>query len=252
MKASPVQPKIVKCDNCGTDNPSSNAICSKCGSPLPKVTAPLAAAAPQANAGTSAARPAAAKKTNWLLIGGILAAFAICCVVVIGLFLPSKSVEATVTDVHWQTSVPVQEIRAVDYSNEPGNPPSDAYDVSCREESREVCEQKTIDKGNGYSEVVEECHDETQQYCSYTVDEWTTIQTYTLDGNDVYPVYDTPNVANGQRLGSKSEELTVVFSTGNGEETYSPGSVSEFQQFTIGSTWTLKMNALGGVVSVEP
>ncbi|HET9915013.1 MAG TPA: zinc ribbon domain-containing protein [Anaerolineales bacterium] len=252
MKAPPPQAKIVKCDNCGTDNPSSNAVCSKCGSPLPKVVVPPAIAAPQANAGVSAARPAAAKKTNWLLIGGILAALAICCVVVIGLLLPSKSVEATVMDVHWQTSVPVQEIRAVDYSNESGNPPSDAYDVSCRDESREVCEQKTIDKGNGYSEVVEECHDETQQYCSYTVDEWTTIQTYTLDGSDVNPVYDTPNVANGQRLGNKSEELTVVFSTKNGEETYSPGSVSEFQQFTIGSTWTLKMNALGGVISVEP
>jgi membrane protease subunit (stomatin/prohibitin family) len=251
MKAPPPQAKIIKCDNCGTDNPSSNAVCSNCGSPLPKVPAPALAAA-QTAVGTNVPTPVAPKKTNWLLIGGILAAFAICCVVIIGLFLPSKAVEATVTDVRWQTSVPVQEIRAVDYSNESGNPPSDAYDVSCRDESREICEEKTIDKGNGYSEVVEECRDETTQYCSYTVDEWTTIQTYTLDGNDLRPVYESPNVANGQRLGNKSEELTVVFSTSNGEETYSPGTVSEFQQFTVGSTWTLKMNALGGVVSVEP
>ena len=150
-------------------------------------------------------------------------------------------------------TVPVQEIRAADYSNERGNPPSDAYDVSCRDESREVCEQKTIDKGNGYSEVVEDCHDETEQYCSYTVDEWTTIQTYTLDGNDLHPVYESPNIASGQRLGDKSEELIVTFSLENGEqETYSPGTVSEFQQFTVGSNWTLKMNALGGVVGVEP
>lgn len=256
MKAPPAQPKVVKCDNCGTDNPGSNAVCSKCGSPLPKVVAPVMAA--QANVGVSAAKPAAkpvvSKKTNWLLIGGILAVFAVCCVVIGALFfLPSKSVEATVLDVRWQTSVPVQEIRAVDYSNERGNPPSDAYDISCRDESREVCEQKTIDKGNGYSEVVEECHDETEQYCSYTIDEWTTIQAYTLDGNDLYPVYESPNVASDQRLGDKSEELTVTFSLENGEQkTYSPGTVSEFQQFTVGSTWTLKMNALGGVVGVEP
>jgi len=146
----------------------------------------------------------------------------------------------------------VQEIQAVNHSDERGSPPSDAYNVSCRNDSQEVCEQKTIDKGNGYSEVVEECHTETEQYCSYTVDEWQTIQTYTLDGNDLQPIYEDPNISSDQRLGDESEELTVTFSTENGEqETYSPGTVSEFQQFTVGSTWKLKMNALGGIVSVE-
>jgi ribosomal protein L40E len=252
MQTPPPQPKIIKCDNCGAENPSSNSLCSNCGSPLPKIVA--AAIAPQAVASAGVAKPTAApKKTNWLLIGGIIGALAVCCVVVVALLLPSKSVQATVIDVHWQTSVPLQEIRAVDHSNEPGSPPSDAYDVSCRDESRDVCEQKTIDKGNGYSEVVEECHTETQQYCSYTVDEWTTIQTYTLDGNDLQPIYEDPSVSSGQRLGQEAEELTVTFSTSDGgQETYSPGTVSEFQQFTLGSTWTLKMNALGGVVGVEP
>jgi hypothetical protein len=252
MQAPPPQPKVIKCDNCGTENPASNSLCSNCGSPLPKVPAP--AIAPQAATSTSVAKPMTApKKTNWLLIGGILGALAICCVVIVALLLPSRSVQATVVDVYWQTSVPLQEIRAVDYSSEPGSPPSDAYNVSCHDESRDVCEQKTIDKGNGYSEVVEECHTETQQYCSYTVDEWTTIQTYTLDGNNLQPIYEDPSLSSGQRVGQESEELTVTFSTPNGEqETYSPDTISEFQQFTMGSTWTLKMNALGGVVGVEP
>lgn len=250
MQASPPQPKIVKCDNCGTENPSTNAVCSNCGSPLPKLVAP--AIAPQAASGPNLGKPIAPKKTNWLLIGGILAALAVCCVVLGALFLPSKAVEATVVDVHWQTSVPVQEIHAVDYNNERGSPPSDAYDVSCRDDSRDVCEQKTIDKGNGYSEVVEECHTETEQYCSYTVDEWTTIQTYPLDGNDLQPSYDYPNISSEQRLGDPSEELTVTFSTPDGEEIYSPNTVSEFEQFTIGSMWVLKMNLAGSVVSVEP
>ena len=254
MQAPPPsqQPKIIKCDNCGIDNPSSNAVCSNCGSPLPKIAVP--AMAPPSAAGVSAGKLTAPKKTNWLLIGGILAAVAICCVAIAALlFLPSQSVQATVVDVHWQTSVPLQEIRAVDYSNEPGGPPSDAYNVSCRDESRDVCEQRTIDRGNGYSEVVEECHTETQQYCSYTVDEWTTIQTYTLDGNNLQPIYEDPSVSSSQRLGQESEELTVTFSTADGEqETFSPDTVSEFQQFAVGSTWTLKMNALGSVVGVEP
>jgi hypothetical protein len=194
------------------------------------------------------------KKTNWILIGGILAFLAICCVGIAALFLfPTKSVQATVTNVHWQTSVPLQEIHAVRYTDEKGNPPSDAYDTSSRTESHDVCQQKTVDKGNGYSEVVQECHTETDTYWSYTVDEWKTIQTYTLNGNNLRPVYDSPNVSGDQRLGDKSEDLTVTFSTNNGEQkTYSPSTISEFQQFTVGSTWTLKMNAVGGVVSVSP
>ena len=250
MQAPPPQPKTVKCDNCGIENPTSNAVCSNCGSPLPKFISP--AIASQAFTGVNISKPIASKKTNWLLIGGIVAFLAVCCAVIAAFFLPSKSVEATVVDVHWQTSVPVQEIQAVNYSNESGSPPSDAYNVSCHDESRDVCEQRTIDQGNGYSEVVEECHTETQQYCSYTVDEWQTIQTYTLDGNNLQPIYDTPNFSSGQRLGDQSEDLTVTFSTENGEEMYSPPTISEFQQFTIGSTWTLKMNALGGVLAVEP
>src|SRR5215216_2720956 len=252
MQAPPPQVKVVKCENCGTENPVSNAVCSKCGSPLPKIGAP--ALGPQAAPGIGLGKLAAPKKTNWLVIGGILAAVAICCVVIGALFFfPSKSVQATVVDVHWQTSVPLQEIHPVDHSNEPGSPPSDAYNISCHDESQEVCEQKTVDKGNGYSEVVQECHTETNQYCSYTVDEWTTIQTYTLDGNDLRPIYESPNVSSDQRLGNQSEELTVTFSTENGDEkNYSPSTVSEFQQFTIGSTWTLKMNTVGGIVSVEP
>jgi hypothetical protein len=251
MQAPPPQLKTVKCDNCGADNPGSNAVCSNCGSPLPKITAP--AFAPQGTAGIGTGKLTAPKKTNRLMIGGILAAVAMCCVALAALFFfPSRSVEATVVDVHWQTSVPLQEIRSVDYNNEAGSPPSGAYDVSCYDESHDVCEQRTIDRGNGYSEVVEECHTETQQYCSYTVDEWTTIQTYTLDGNNLQPIYEDPSISSGQRLGQESEELTVTFSTADGEqETYSPDSVSEFQRFSIGSTWTLKMNALGGVVGVE-
>jgi len=260
MQKPAAQPKVVKCDNCGTENPGSNSVCSNCGSPLPKLTPAQPAqafAAAKPIGGLTPAAPIKAKtnnRRNLLLLGGVFGCLAVICIAVIGLFfLPTSSVQATVTDVHWQTNVPVQEIRTVNYSNERGSPPSDAYNVSCRDESRDVCETRTIDKGNGYSEVVEECHTETEQYCSYTVDEWTTIQTYTLEGSDLQPVYENPSVASDQRVGDESETLTVYFLTEDGgQETYTPDSISEFQQFTSGSTWTLNMNLAGGVVSVEP
>jgi hypothetical protein len=193
-------------------------------------------------------------KRTWLIAGAVLACLAALCVGAVMLFLfPASNVQATVVDVHWQTSVPVQEVQPVHYSNERGSPPSGAYDVSCHDESRDVCEQKTIDKGNGYSEVVEECHNVTETFCSYTVDEWTTIQTYTLEGSDLRPIYQDPRVASDQRVGDASETLSVVFSMEKGgQETYSPETVTEFQQFTVGSTWTLKMNLAGGILSVEP
>lgn len=253
LQAAPVAPKILKCANCGTENPGTAKNCSNCGAPIQaSVPAPAprpAVAAAMPKSGTAQTRK---KPFNWLIAGGIGAFFLMCCVALVVMFaLPSRSVDGTVTDVYWKTSVPLQEVRAVDYSNERGNPPSDAYNVSCRTESEEICEDKTVDRGNGYAEVVTECRTETDQYCSYTVDEWTTIQTYDLDGNDLNPEYANPSVFGDQRLGTSSTELLVYFDTSDGQETYSPDSVSEFQQFQIGSRWTLKMNMVGGVVGVE-
>ncbi len=254
LQSAPPAPKVVTCTNCGTENPGSERMCAKCGSPLPRAaTVPTQAAAISAQAQTSVTPTnTAKKKTNWLLFGGIGAFLLICCIAAVLIFaIPSKTLTGTVADVRWQTSVPIQEIEPVKHSNESGNPPSDAYNVSCREESQEVCEEKTIDKGNGFGEQVQECYTEVTQYCSYTVDEWNTIQTYTLEGNDLQPVYDSPNISGDQRLGSASEAFFVFFNTNDGQLTYTPGSTSEFQQFDIGSEWTIKLNAVGSIVSVE-
>lgn len=249
MQAAPPPPKNIICANCNYENEGTATTCKQCGAPLPKqTTSQVNISKPQPVAGPVQKR----KSPNWLLFGGIATFLILCCAAILFLFvLPSKSVEGTVTNVYWQTSVPVQEIQPVNYSNERGSPPSDAYNVSCHTESEEVCEEKTIDKGNGYAEQVTECHTESEQYCSYTVDEWKTIQTYDLDGNDLNPVYADPRLASDQRVGSASDTFTVYFSTDEGQITYSPDSLNEFQQFQFGSTWTIKLNAVGGVVGVE-
>lgn len=252
MQAAPVAPKILVCQNCGSENPGTARKCSNCGAPIkaPAVSSPAPVVAAQAG-GSPASKPKA-KPFNWLIAGGVGAFLLLCCAAILFMFVfPSRSVDGTVSNVYWKTSVPVQEVRAVDYNNERGSPPSDAYNVSCRTDSEEVCEQKTVDQGNGYAEVVEECHTVTEQYCSYTVDEWTTIQAYDLEGYDLYPEYADPSVFSGQRLGDSAESFQVAFSTGDGEMTYSPDSATEFQQFQPGSAWTLKLNAFGGVVGVE-
>jgi hypothetical protein len=112
--------------------------------------------------------------------------------------------------------------------------------------------EKVIDQGNGYGEKVEDCHDESQQLCSYTVDEWQTIQTYTLEGHDFSPVYSQPIVSTGQRLGDQSAEYTVTFNTDGGPKTYSPSTLTEFTRFEIGSAWNLSLNRLGAILSIQP
>lgn len=253
LEAAPVAPKVVNCSNCGAENSGAERVCVQCGSPLSKVAerpAPVQAAQTRVTAAATQA-DAQPKKTNWMLFGGIGVAVLLCIAALFMFVFPSKAAQGTVTSVQWETSVPVEELRPIDYNRRSGSPPSDAYNVSCQTESEEICEEKTVDQGNGFAEVVKECHTENTQYCDYTVDEWKAMQTYALNGTDFTPVYDTPNISNGQRLGSQSETLTVNFSTSDGNQVYNPATVSEFQQFTIGSTWTLKMNALGGVLSVE-
>ena len=246
------KPEKLTCTNCGTENPGTNVNCQECGAPLSRTAQPASGAMAFSAPGAIPAAGKPKKKLNLKILGVIGAVLLLCCVIVGFLLLaPSSSLQGTVADVYWETSVPVQEVRAVDYSDERGNPPSDAYNVSCREESQEICEEKTIDRGDGYAEVVEDCHTETEKYCDYTVDEWSTVQTYTLDGHDTRPVYEQPSISSDQRLGDQSTDLSVYFDTEKGEKTYSPDNVSEFQQFQIGSTWNLTLNMLGGVIGVE-
>ncbi|RJP48828.1 MAG: zinc ribbon domain-containing protein [Anaerolineaceae bacterium] len=241
----------VKCTNCGEMNPSTRRMCSNCGAPLPRAAGEAPSVQKNAGGGADATGSAAKRKFPWLILGGVVACLVVVCIGAYMLFAPSKTVTATVSEVYWQTSVPLQEMQSVNYSNEQGSPPAGAYNVSCYDDVQQVCEQKTVDQGNGYAEVVEECHDETTQYCSYTVDEWTTIQTYTLEGYDLFPVYSDPNLFSGQRLGEATLTLDVHFTSGGEGYLYHPDSMGEFQMFAPGSTWTLHLNALGGVVSVE-
>ncbi|GAB4538951.1 MAG: hypothetical protein Fur002_03270 [Anaerolineales bacterium] len=250
LQAAPPAPKVLTCSNCGTENSGAETLCSKCGAPLKR--AEPAPAQMTAASGGAENLHAPTKKTNWLLIGGVIAGILLCCILALTLFiLPAKSVDGTVNRTEWQTSVPVEEIQPQRYTDKSGSPPASAYDVSCRTESREICEDKTVDKGNGFAEVVTECRTENTDYCDYTLDEWTTIQTYTLSGADLFPQYAEPTLYDKQRLGNSSEDLIVYFDTANGEETYKPSSVTEFQQFERGSVWVLQMNSLGGILSVE-
>ncbi len=236
------------CPACGAGNPLTATNCAQCGAPLGSTAMP----SPQ----PAAARALAPKKKNKMArlfgLGGLLFFLLLCCGLLYALFArPARTLTAQVSQVYWRTTVSVQEVQAVDYVNEPGDPPGDAYNVSCRVETTQICEETTVDRGNGYAEVIEECRDESETYCSYTVDEWTTIDTYTIDGYDLSPYYAQPTLAPGQRLGEQNLYLLVTFSAEGENWDYTPNSLDEFQRYIPGTQWALTLNALGGVIEVS-
>ena len=239
--------KMVFCPSCDAENSSTNHSCSACGSPLKKESF---SSAKKTTIDKQAENTPVPKKRKWLI--PLIIAIILCCLA--GAFFilsPSKSVRGIVEQVHWQTNISLQEEVEAHYSNERGNPPSDAYDVACHTESEEVCTEETIDQGNGFAEVVETCETHSEEYCSYSVMEWQRVEMLSLEGDNFAPQYASPSVSSNQRLGEESVDYTVIFSTDSEMLNYSVDELGEFKSFQIGSEWTLNMNRLGGIVSVE-
>ena len=241
----------VHCQNCEAENPATNTNCLGCGIPLTVPSLKSAPVAPQGmNIPKSPVKLDKKPKLSWIL--GSILLLIICCVGgFIFLFSPSKNIPGTVSDVRWETSVGIEAEQEVKYHDETRNPPSDAYDISCHTEQTEICTERTIDRGNGYAEVVNDCRTQNDEYCSYSVLEWQTVETLTLDGNNYDPRYAQPSLSSGQRLGSEQVDYSVFFNTERGTLDYSPTDLDEYRQYQLGSSWTLSLNRLGGIVSVE-
>jgi membrane protease subunit (stomatin/prohibitin family) len=243
-RSAATAPQPVTCPNCGFKNQTSSNNCAQCGAPLGKKAVPPPLPA-------TPAKPPSRKKIIGIA-AAVIGFLAICCIAIFLFFMPTKSINATVDSVHWQTVAHVEEQQAVRHDDETGSVPSDAYDKSCHDKSEEVCEEKTIDKGNGYAEVVKDCHTETTTYCSYTVDEWRVVQSYTLEGNDLSPYWDNPSLSTDQRRGEDTATYTVYFASSTDNYTYNPSTLIEFQQYEIGSQWSLGLNTLGKIMDVKP
>jgi len=232
--------KKILCPHCEAENNASNRVCVECGAPLVKKK-PIRAAQ---------AETKSEPKRNWILFA-LLAIILLCIAGAIFLFAPSETVTGQVDQVRWQTMLPIQELREEYHRDERGRPPSDAYDVSCHTENQEFCTEHTVDQGNGYAEVVEDCETREEEYCSYTVQTWKTVQTLTLNGNDFDPRYANASLSGEQRFGEESAIYEVIFNVAGEHLSYEPSTLDEYRQFQLGSEWMLNLNRLGTIVSVE-
>jgi hypothetical protein len=110
-----------------------------------------------------------------------------------------------------------------------------------------------VDTGSGFAEVVQDC--EYQVYddlCEYTVLEMQPIDSLVLTGTDLHPQWPALSLQADQQEGEREEAYRIVFSADGERYTYTTHDPQEYEDYVVGSNWTLKINPLGGVVDVEP
>jgi len=248
----------VKCPACGTENQPDASRCANCGAALPSV-AMATAAAPTAGAqGPAKGLPVP------LLIGGgvclLLGALAMFL-----LFGRTSAVEASVASVHWERAVEIEAYGPVERQGWRDEIPADAQLGACRLEyftsqpepapvATEVCGTPyTVDEGSGYGEVVQDCvYEVYQDRCTYVVQEWSAVDTVTSQADSLSPAWPSTQLRSDQRAVQQTETYSVVLSSDSETYTYRPESEAEFRQFQLGSSWSLEVNALGGIRSIEP
>jgi len=265
----------IHCPYCETRNPAGSTVCKQCGGSLAegevRARGHIVGAPPKPRvAPRPAPRPAVskAKRPPWVLFAGLAVLLLVCCVGAYLLFRPSKDINGVVYDVSWERRIGIEELRPVSREDWRDEIPSDARLGNCRKkehhtqseapsfgvEAEKVCGTPyTIDQGSGYGKVVQDCEYKVYaDWCEYTREEWQEVDDASASGRDLNPYWPRVNLASGQREGERSEEYEVDFDTDGKSYTYHPRDADEFSGYAIGSKWVLSVNALGGVVSVEP
>jgi DNA-directed RNA polymerase subunit RPC12/RpoP len=244
----------VKCPYCGELNPATALKCQKCAGSLARrpVDQPKPVAQP-------VAKPA---NTGLLAVIG-LAVLAVCVFLFIQMTRTSDT-GATVQAVQWQRSIAIMGLAPVTRETWEDQIPSGAQKGSCIDKVRrtqsnpapnadKVCGTPyTVDQGNGTAKVVQDCEYQVKdQWCKYTREELGVVDTAIARGTDDNPLWPKLNLLAGQQAGDRTEKYDISFSSDGKKYPYTTDDAAEFARYTIGSRWTLKINGLGGVVSVE-
>ena len=273
----------IHCPWCGTRNPSTAALCSKCGGELsqggkPRQTGQEVQTASEAAAEAEKPQPLQPSPASGFIPPKkpmnkktiIIAVIVIAVLCLAGILLISSlnktdTIRATVTDVYWERSILIEEYQTVTRSNWCDELPSGAEVLSISQEYRytsenpvanatEVCgDEHVVDTGTGVGEVVQDCvYEVYDDYCQYTAWEWVGISPLTISGSDLAPYWPSLTLNDDQREAGMTEDYVITFS-GDGERyTYSTNDVDLFLQAQPGSTWELSVNQLNQIRELNP
>lgn len=249
----------IECSNCGILNPYVNRKCSNCGKALSHKSQKKGKAPSRKEKAGSAA-----KSKKGLVIGGVVLLFL--CALIYFVFLRTNELAGVVTAEEWQRSIAIESFEAVEREDWLDEIPADAELLTCSEEVRsvqseapitgradEVCGTPyTVETGGGFGEVVQDCEYQIYaDFCTYTALDWVLISTVEAEGDDFSPRWFEPALLENTRLGERSESYTCFFDVDGERYSYETSLEREYQLCSIGSTWTLTVNALGAVTSIE-
>lgn len=238
------------CPSCGQPVKANAQRCPHCGGSLVEDAKPIAAP------------PVPKKPSRWLLIGGI--ALGLLCIASVVLMLvlgnQTSDVTASVSEVQWERSIDILARQPVQKSVWSEDVPSEAENVSCRDEYKEtrnepipdateVCGTPyTVDTGSGAGKVVQDCEYLVYaSYCDFTVLDWVVVSTALAQGNDLNPQWPLVSLQSGQQEGERNEKYQVSFATDGETYAYTPADLAEFSQFDPGSQWLLSINTFGQI-----
>ncbi len=247
----------ITCPSCGTPNPASASRCLNCGGSLAQEKPP----APQMPAAPQAAR---SNKTLWMVVAGLIVLACLGSILFLVMSLRTEAQTATVQSVQWERSIELLEQKPVERKDWRDEIPAGANISTCTREYRrtqsqpapgaeEVCGTPyTVDQGSGVAKVVQDCEYRIyDDYCTYTQMEWVVVDTASLQGSDLNPVWPAIVLSAGQREGERRQSYTVVFRSEGETYTYRLSDPQEFSGFTPGSEWILDVNAFGAVTDVR-
>jgi hypothetical protein len=283
------------CEYCGNASSALSPTCTGCGAPRSQKekkhgdVIPLGApAAGPAAPGPAPAGPGAAGPLLGLGMGAVgifLLLSCLLCSVTSWLLFHTKSDTATVTQVSWERTVAVEDLRPTRREAWDGAPQG-AYDVSHRREQRGTRRVQTgthteyaseqvrtgtrhvvvghRDLGNGHFEDV--TRDEPiyttrqvpRQVATYvdepvfgekyffTLDEWQVVRTERKKGGTDGPAWPPVALDGKEREGARSElYLVTLRGTSAGERTLRAGDQEVWSRLQPGSTWRVDYSAAG-------
>ena len=261
------EPEKITCPNCGFQNNARAGVCEKCGGSLktPKPPQKEKIAAPKAVSDKSSQKKQKISPILILFIILVIFGFLAVCIIIIGALSKTEDLNGRVTNLYWERSVIVEDFLPLTKEDWADNIPSDATIINCSMEYRytsqepepvstEICGTPyVVDEGTGYGEVVQDCeyrvYDES---CLYEIYEWQAAGTYSLDGYDNQAVWPDPILNQNQRLGAQNEEYQVLFSTKDGDYTYTTYNYSEFLEYPLNSEWNLSINGFNTIKEISP
>ena len=250
----------MKCQYCGTMNSGTALQCKNCGSTLHLEGKEAVPAHPPEQGPKT--RGAGLNK-GILIVAGVL--IVVSCIALFIFLNRTDDVMGQVNNVSWERQIVIMGLAPASHKAWKDEVPNDANLGVCHEEHRytsdnpqpnstEVCGTPyNVDTGSGFAEVVQDC--EYQVYddlCEYTVLEMQPIDSLVLTGTDLHPQWPALSLQADQQEGEREEAYRIVFSADGERYTYTTHDPQEYEDYVVGSNWTLKINPLGGVVDVEP